>query len=774
MTGSCRLLALAALLVAGAPLRVSAQCPDGSLPPCRVARPALDTARYLILPFAHREGSQSSLLDGADCAEYLSESFGRWSDVRLADRTRIYDALERRGARAPFRIGFGTGRAIARELGAGRLVMGQLWSSGDTLHLTVGVYDASSGGPPLREAKARVAANSSRAGAAFDALADSLLAADPGAFSGAGAEQTHSIAALRAYTQGARAIRNWDLAGATQHLRAALAADSDFARAYASLGQVLLWAADSTPEAMRDRAAIARRSGALLERVGPADRSLLLAQGAMFERRWPDACERYREVLQRDSLSFAAWYGLAQCNAEDPVVTRDPADSMRFVFRGSWHSAVEAYRKALLLAPSFNFTFRSSAPERLTRILPVQRFWWRGGELDHVAYYGFPELEAETLAFHAFPGATPPDRRPATQNAALARDRRILLEVAAAWADAFPREPRARRALASALEAVGDLLPTPTTQRTAVTEVRLAQRLEPRVDEQVRDAVTAVRLLVKVGDFDAARALGDSLLRAVPRRVAGMAGVAVLLGRPTLAARLVAPEDPATIVHSSVDNQPVSIPLEATRAGLALLAYASAGGPRDSVAAYERRVEDLVARLPAASRPRARSALLDAAAELVFSEMGLRPAHRSSPPGPDGTMMMQWALAHHDTASVRAILQQSRAGNEGQPAAEDSPPDGVYTDALLYLATGDTATAARTLDIPLNNLLGVHDALLDYLPLVGAFARMMALRADLAAARGETDTARRWARAVVTLWSGAEPGLRPTFTRMNKVLQPSK
>src|SRR5881296_2042541 len=99
MTGSCRLLALTALLVAGAPLRVSAQCPDGSLPPCRVARPALDTARYLILPFAHREGSQSSLLDGADCAEYLSESFGRWSDVRLADRTRTFDALERRGAR---------------------------------------------------------------------------------------------------------------------------------------------------------------------------------------------------------------------------------------------------------------------------------------------------------------------------------------------------------------------------------------------------------------------------------------------------------------------------------------------------------------------------------------------------------------------------------------------------------------------------------------------------------------------------------------------------
>src|SRR5207244_1647692 len=193
-------------------------------------RPAFDTVRYVILPFVQREGSRSPLLDGADCAEYLSESFGRWSDVRLADRTRIYDALERRGARAPFRIGFGTGLAIARELGAGRLVMGQLWSSADTLRLTVGVYDA------------------------------------------------------------ARSIRTWDLAGATRHLRSAIAADSDFARAYASLGQVLLWAADSTPEAMRDRAAIARRTGGLLEQLGATERPLLLAQQAMFERRWPDAC----------------------------------------------------------------------------------------------------------------------------------------------------------------------------------------------------------------------------------------------------------------------------------------------------------------------------------------------------------------------------------------------------------------------------------------------------------------------------------------------------
>ena len=769
-----RALLLGVVLAGGSPASGAAQCADGSPPPCHVPRRALDSARYVILPFAHREGSQATVLDGADCAELMSEAFDRWLDVRLADRTRVHDALARWGARAPFRIGFGTGLAIARELGAGRLVMGQLWSFADTLHLTVGVYDAARGGPPLKEAKQRVPAGSERASAAFNALADSLVAADLGAAAGMGADQTRSTRALHAYILGQRALWIWDLGGAARQLRAAVAADSTFAHAYVSLGQALLWAADSSAEAMRDRAAIARRAGDLLERLGATDRSLLLAQQAMFERRWPEACARYQEALARDSLNFDAWYGLAQCNADDPVVIRDPRDSTRFVFRGSWHTATVAYRKALLLAPSFNFTFGSRAPERLTSILLVHRFWWRGGDLDHVAYYGFPEVEAETLAFHAFPGSAPPQRRPATQEAALARNRRILNEVTSAWVDAFPREPRAHRALGSALEASGDILPTGSGLRSALSEVRTAQRADRAVNERVRDAVTAVRLLVKVGDFAAARRLADSLLRVAPQRVAGMAGVAVLVGRPHLAAQLVAPEDPETIVHGSVDNQPVSIPVSATSAGLALLAYAAAGAPQDSIAASERTVEELVARLPATSRPRARSALLDAPAELVFDEMGLRPAHRTTPPGPDGTMAMQWALAHHDTGFVRTMLRETREAHAGLPASEDSPPDGVYTDALLYLAIGDTATAAQTLDIPLNNLLGMHSALFDYLPLVGAFVHMMAVRADLAAARGEREVARRWSTAVVAVWSGAEPGLQPVVSRMREIARATR
>ncbi len=219
------IVAVVLALVVGLPTLASGQCPDGSPPPCG-RRVALDTARYAILPFVHREGGQQSTLDGADCAELLIEGFARWIEVRLADKTRVYDALTRHGARAPFRIPFDTAVAIARRLGAGKLVMGQLWSFGDTLRLTAGLYDVARGGAPVRESTTRVAANGA-IGAAFNALADSLLGADLGAARGAGADQTRSLRALRAYALGERAIREWDLGRAAREFRAAIAADCE-------------------------------------------------------------------------------------------------------------------------------------------------------------------------------------------------------------------------------------------------------------------------------------------------------------------------------------------------------------------------------------------------------------------------------------------------------------------------------------------------------------------------------------------------------------------
>ena len=774
MTG-LRALALVFVIGASAPLGLWAQCPDGSPPPCMRRGVSLDTARYLILPFAHREGSQATPLDGAGCAELLAEAFARWAEIRLADKTRIYDALARRGERVPFRIPFDTGLAIARQLGAGRLVMGQLWSFGDTLRLTAGLYDAARGGAPLREVTARVPANEGGMGATFNALADSLLGADAGAARGAGAEQTRSLRALRAYAAGERAMRSWDPTTATREFRAAVAADSEFAHAYLGLGQAILWAADSTPEAARDRAVIARRAGTLREKLGSTDGARLLDQQAMFERRWPDACARYREMLALDSTNVAAWYGLAECNAVDQVVIRYPRDTTRFTFRGSYETAVQAYRRALLLAPAFNLTFERLAVDRLPHLLMAERWYWREGFVDGSAWEAFPELEADTLAFYPVPGAFAAQGygEPKGHLAAVARNRRILMEVATSFADALPDEPAAHRTRARALEVVGKLVPEAGETQSAVGELAQAQRLERRPELRVRDAANRVRILLKMGDFGDARRLGDSVLRVAPRSADGIAGVAVLLGRPTLARRFLTTADTAWL-SGSADNQPVIIPLEVAQTGLVLLVYAAVGAPLDSVVAYERRAEDQLARVPLARRSTARSALLDRPAELVFDALGLRPAHRVQPPGPRQQMLLQWSLAHGDTVRVRATLDSLSRAEDGRLASGESTPDGVYIHARLLLAVGDSATAARTLDAPLDSLVALHSATLQFFPLAGCLVRMMALRAELAAAQGDLRTARSWASAVLALWSGAEPALHQTVARMTGIMNATR
>ena len=47
----------------------------------------------------------------------------------------------------------------------------------------------------------------------------------------------------------------------------------------------------------------------------------------------------------------------------------------------------------------------------------------------------------------------------------------------------------------------------------------------------------------------------------------------------------------------------------------------------------------------------------------------------------------------------------------------------------------------------------------------------MALRAELAAKVGDAKGARRWAAAVVELWSGADEFLQPLVSRMRELMK---
>src|SRR5213076_2538765 len=144
--------------------------------------------------------------------------------------------------------------------------------------------------------------------------------------------------------------------------------------------------------------------------------------------------------------------------------------------------------------------------------------------------------------------------RPKTQARALALNRKVLSDIATAWVEAFPQHPVAHRALSYALEVSGRIAPTVGEPHTAVGEMAAAQRLERRSLQRAHDAVASVRLFVKAGDFEAARRTGDSLLRTIQAPTSGVAGVAVLLGRPALAARVVALDDNLGI-HDSLDYE---------------------------------------------------------------------------------------------------------------------------------------------------------------------------------------------------------------------------
>src|SRR5207244_13117387 len=113
-------------------------------------------------------------------------------------------------------------------------------------------------------------------------------------------------------------------------------------------------------------------------------------------------------------------------------------------------------------------------------------------------------------------------------------------------------------------------------------------------------------------------------------------------------------------------------------------------------------------------------------AGLVVAALGLRPVPRTSPPGPRLEMVLQSRLAHGDTAAVRASLDSLERAHGGRLSSGESTPDGVYMNTRLLLALGDTATAERTLSAPLDSLVALHTATLQYLPLAGRPVRYSA------------------------------------------------
>jgi tetratricopeptide (TPR) repeat protein len=596
---------------------------------------------------------------------------------------------------------------------------------------------------------------------------------------------TSVLAAWQAYDDGHWARARWDLDSAARAFRHAVDLDPGFPHANLWLAQVLEQSAMAASD-WRSYAGIAALAAG---RLGA--REQLMARGllALADGRFGEACDRYRELIARDSSNFEGWFGLGECHRKDRLIVKDARSPSGWRFHGGYQTALEAYRRALQIVPSVHLAFRGSAYARLPFLLFTETNTFRNGFAltpDTVRFGAWPTLDHDTIAFVPYvladllagrPGTVPADL---VVDRAVAHNREVLRSITAEWVRVFPNSADALAAHARALETLGEIESgaggAGPEERSALAMVRRARAHAGDSTQAFLFAVAETRLLLKAAEFERARALADSLLgrwRPATAAVAGdLARLAVLTGHVHRAAELLPRSEPESVMTSS-EGAVIRVHPRITQAALRLLVYSAVGNPLDSVKALERTIDrDVQGYVDVSRRTVVRQSAMDLPAVQTFPELGLSAVHRARAGGLY-LMEWQWALAHGDTAGVRtrvaAVLTERKGRVPGAVVI-----DFTFQEARLLLQLGDTVTATEYLGRSLDALPTLGTSLLSFVSEAAGLVRAMALRAELAARAGDATTARRWAHAVVALWSGGDVELRPTVERMRAVTGPAE
>ncbi len=708
----------------------------------------LDPARYIVLPFKAERSGDAALLSSDECRELVADAIERWTDLEVVSSLTVNSLLEQ--SRNPLNLA----RAIdlTRSLGAGHFLWGEVTQAGDTLRVRGVLYDAATGREE-RSHTIRFAAASRNAQLLSTQFADLAYAlvlpgtAHPEAT--ADAMGTTSLTAYRLYVSGDSALAQWDLASAKASLLASLKLDPDYPNANLKLAQVGLWTGQPAEQWRGYAARAAAASGRLRETDTPMANGLL----ALADQHYPEACEQFSQLIARDSSDFRGWYGLAECTVKDRAVLKDPKSPSGWRFRSSRELAMNAYARALEGVPLSHRAFGGLVIDRLASRLATESNQIRMGRgiADTIGFLAFPALDHDTLAFVPYPteSFTRGSGSFTTSGAAVARNRAILHRITSGWLRDFPESAPALVAEALVRELEGDI--DQQSGRSAAGLLREARRVSPD-SARFPLSVIEARVRLKSGDFRGTKLLADSLLTAdsnpSPAEATQLTGLALLTGRIDRSAQfagLAAPE--ATFF--SMRGEDLRVPLSVRESGMRLLAYASFGAPADSIRVHYRRVRDGVkASVGSGQQQDVLNAVLDQPALLGFPIIPL-------PEGVQNRNAFLLAADRHDLSAVRAFMRWLRQLRLGE-AAGAVGIDGTFLEARMQLVVGDTAGAIESLDGSLNSLQFLGSDLIDQPQQAAAIGRAMALRAKLAAAQGDTLTAKKWGDAVKTLWADGD------------------
>jgi tRNA A-37 threonylcarbamoyl transferase component Bud32 len=562
------------------------------------------------------------------------------------------------------------------------------------------------------------------------------------------------------YLEGHRAFARGEFESAYQAFGEATAAEPAFAHGHLWRAQIGAFLRSTDDEAWADAA---RRAVTLARGLTPRDSILASALFALSDRRYLQACSDFEQARQLDSLDFLVWYGLGECRYRDSAIVSSPQSRTGWAFRSSFDAATSAYLRAADLESHAHTSALYSRLGGMLKVEPRVMRWGTHWSDSSRRYAAIPEIVAETLAFtpaevvdaFRFPGV------PRRNIAALERNRMLLAAFTRDWISAKPRDPAALETYADVLEARGELSdeidPVPV-----LSAVRSARALTTDRISGLRLAGREVRVLLKRGEFQAARVLADSALRAwtAPNHEAAQVlhGLAALLGRVRETAQLGALRRPERHVAG------VRLVPQLVESISRLEAYAALG----VCAALDQLQSDVLANVEryvdkaTAARVRAEVTKDPARWSAECPNLRASPVHGS---GVNSTLRALQAFADGRNDLARTLLDSIAAGREHSRPGDVSL-DYVFQELWLRSALGDTTGAIQQLDIVLQSLSLQTSALLRLMPQAAALPRTMALRAELAAARGEHDVAKRWAGSVLQLWGGADPELAPVVARM--------
>jgi serine/threonine-protein kinase len=305
--------------------------------------PTVSQMRIAVLPFSVR-GSENFDYLGEGMVDLLSTKLDGAGELRSADPRAVLSlvAQESRGVPDPEK-----GRSIARGLGAGLYVLGNIVEIQGRLQLDASLYDPDLGLDAVAHASAE--GEAAQLFDLVDVVAAELLVGQ-GRTTRIASVTTSSLPALKAYLEGEQAFRSGHFAPAAEAFERATELDSTFALAWYRLGVAGEWLVRADLVELSAEQAIRHSS-----RLSDHDRDLF---EAFLVYRHGDAAEAerlYRAILSTHSDDVEAWIQLGELlfhygpfRGRSVVEAREPFERVLFFEPNEVHALTHLIRIAAL------------------------------------------------------------------------------------------------------------------------------------------------------------------------------------------------------------------------------------------------------------------------------------------------------------------------------------------------------------------------------------------------------------------------------------------